>query len=349
MLDKKDKHGVQAHALSLRTKYVRLVCRKVGCKKLFYAQLVQEGYPKQKAKNRVSGKSVAVDIGPSTYGLYTPEYAELDVFCGQLDSIHAGIRVLSRALDRSRRANNPDNYNRDGTVKKGKKEWTVSKRYRKTKSMLSDLHRKQAEERKSLQGRLCNRILSLGNIVKIEKLSYRSFQRNFGKSVGFRAPGMFVSILHRKAESAGGKVIELPAHKLKLSQTCHCGHVEKKPLSQRWHKCPECGAVAQRDLYSAFLAYYVQNDVLDTAMAKASWPSAEPLLEQVVSRLLHQSANKGIVFPRSFGLHISGQSKSRSPVKESYAETDSRYVMSRPFWSNIPEKGLDETFRTPGL
>jgi len=184
----------------------------------------------------------------------------------------------------------------------------------------------------------------------MEALSYKSFQRNYGKSMGFlRAPGMFVSFLRRKAESAGGKVMELPALELKLSQTCQCGHLEKKSLSERWHTCPKCGIVAQRDLYSAYLAYHVENDVLDTAMALSSWPSAEPLLDQVVSRLRQQSANEGIAFPQSFEVRILSLSQSGSPEKKSYTKTNIRFVASGTCSRNVPEKGLEQTFRTPGL
>jgi transposase len=81
-----------------------------------------------------------------------------------------------------------------------------------------------------------------------EKLSHKSFQKNYGKSVSKKASGMFVSILHRKAENAGGKVIEFSTKTTKLSQTCQCGNIIKKPLSQRRHICPVCGIKAQRDL-----------------------------------------------------------------------------------------------------
>jgi hypothetical protein len=46
------------------------------------------------------------------------------------------------------------------------------------------------------------------------------------------------------------------AWRARLSQTCHCGWVKKKARSQRWHGCP-CGASAQRDLFSAYLARFV--------------------------------------------------------------------------------------------
>ena len=55
---------------------------------------------------------------------------------------------------------------------------------------------------------MLNRILQMGDTFKLEQISYRALQRRFGRSVGMRAPGMFVERLCRKAESAGGEVIE---------------------------------------------------------------------------------------------------------------------------------------------
>ena len=330
LFDKKDKHGVQAHALSCRTKYVRLICRRMRSKNYFYAQLVQEGLPKQKTKNIISDGTIALDLGPSTYAIYTHGYADLQQFCKELEPLEKTIKRLQRALDRSRRATNSGNYNADGTVKKGAKTWTNSKNYQTIRTAVSELHRKQAAQRKSLHGKLTNEVLTLGNHINLETLSYKSLQRNFGKSVGLRAPGTFVSMLSRKAESAGGKVIELPTRKLRLSQTCHCGTVKKKPLSQRQHVC-ECGVAAQRDLYSAYLAYHVQDGVLDTAEASRYWPGAEPLLKQAVSRLQQQSANVRSAFPLSFGLKQRtrlGRRQSGSPVKEDHAKIDVREVVA---------------------
>jgi putative transposase len=42
-------------------------------------------------------------------------------------------------------------------------------------------------------------------VIKTEKISYRAFQRAFGLSVARRAPGTFMTMLTRKAASAGGK------------------------------------------------------------------------------------------------------------------------------------------------
>ena len=75
-------------------------------------------------------------------------------------------------------------------------------------------------------------------------------------SVQLCAPGMFVERLSRLAGSAGGTIIPINPWRARLSQACHCGPIKKKARSERWHTC-SCGASAQRDLFSAFLARFV--------------------------------------------------------------------------------------------
>jgi putative transposase len=206
-------------------------------------------------------------------------------------------------MERSRRATNPNNYNPNGTVKKGCKKWNNSKTYLKICSAKANLERKLAAQRKSLHGELVNTILRTGDTIKLEKLSYKAFQKLFGKSVGKRAPGMFVSHLKSKAERAGGQVVEIPTHSTKLSQTCQCGRVAKKKLSERVHRC-ECGVVAQRDLYSAFLAKHIEPDtfVLQVSQLLVDWQSAELRLQAAwrTATECNQLAT-GRVFPSSFG------------------------------------------------
>lgn len=141
---------------------------------------------------------------------------------------------------------------------------------------MAELFRREAAHRKTLHGELANRVLALGNNIKIEKLSYRALQRQYGRSVGMGAPGMFVSMLRRKAESAGGTVITFSTRSTKLSQVCHnCGALRKKPLSERTHAC-ECGVTMQRDLYSAFLAWCVGEDGRLHAEVRPEIDSASP-------------------------------------------------------------------------
>ena len=280
IIDTNDK--VVVHGLSQRVKYCRIVKRIFNCrldltvsplgrrlgfahpsrlslsnqdkngKTRFFVQLVLEGKPYQKFE--APDNIVGLDIGPSTIAHVTDDNATLERFCDELKDKQKEIRRLQRKIDRQRRANNPQNYNPDGTIKPGKKTWHESTRYKKTKRKLAEIQRKLATHRKTLHGNLANRILRQGKHVKTEKLSYaktkscvafcRAFQKIFGKSVKNRAPGMFMEILRRKAENAGGSaksnrrlrltVDEFSTKTTKLSQYCHkCGKYTKKPLSQR--------------------------------------------------------------------------------------------------------------------
>ncbi|MBU0493192.1 MAG: transposase, partial [Chloroflexi bacterium] len=281
----------------------------------FYVQLVCEGHPYQKPQNQIGTGTVGLDIGPSTIAVVSETEALLLRFCDELQSRQQEIRRLQRQIDRQRRANNPANYHPDGTIKQGAKTWRKSNRQRQTEAQLAELQRKQAAHRKSLHGQLANHILKLGDLVKAEKLSYKAFQRMFGKSVQFRAPGTFMAVLRRKVEGASLELDEFPTRTTRLSQVCHnCGQVVQKPLSQRWHDC-ECGVVAQRDLYSAFLATCVEEGAdgtsgLNADRARAAWSSADLLLRAALSQL-EQPANGGHL-PSSFGL--SGPRQSRSPA-----------------------------------
>jgi len=319
---------VVVHGLSHRVKYCRIVKRIFNGKARFFVQLVLEGKPLVKEKNETKDKIVGLDIGPSTIAVVTDEQASLERFCDELKDKQKEIRRLQRKLDRQRsersgeakrlfRANNPQNYNSDGTIKPGKKTWHESTRYNKTKRKLAELQRKLAAHRKTLHGNLANRILRQGKHVKTEKLSYRAFQKNFGRSVKNRAPGMFMEIIRpvcvrrtgrRKAENAGGRVVEFSTKTTKLSQYCHkCGKYTKKSLSQRVHTC--CNLNIQRDIYSAFLAISVVENskekgkayfFLDTADVTERWRSAEAVLLRAVSRNA-QVAN-GRQLPSYFGM-----------------------------------------------
>lgn len=275
MIDEND--PVILHGLNSPVKYVRLVRRKVRGQNLFYAQLVNEGKPFQKPKHQMREGVVGLDIGTSTIAIVGNEQAELKPFCAELANKDKEIRRLQRKMERQRRANNPDNFEpnfvdtkgrkKKGKVKQGAKRWRHSKTYLKIRQRKAEIERQLTAHRQSLQNQLVHEVFSLGNVVKLEQLSYKAFQRMYGKSVGRRAPGLFVERLRRIAETAASAtVFEFPTGKTKLSQRCLCGRIHKKPLSMRVHRC-ECGTVAQRDLFSAFLGQFV---ALETACFNAT-------------------------------------------------------------------------------
>ncbi len=323
ILDEKDLYGIQKHALGKKVKFCRLIRKKIKNKNVFFVQLILEGEPLIKKKNRSKNAVVGMDIGLSTYAIIGDKISKLDAFCTNLEPYHLKQKNLQRKMDRSLRAMNKENYNEDGTIKKKNlKPFKKSKKYLKNQNILTEVYRKLKAYRKRLHGKLANEVIKLGKHIRTEKLSFKAFQKIWGRAINFRAPSSFLNILSRKAENAGGKIEYINTRKTALSQICHnCGSKKKKELKTRWHKC-ECGIKAQRDLYSAFLAKYVKNDILDISQAKKAWPSANRLLEQAISRL-NQTAI-GSKKLSSFGLN---QSQSGSLVKDRSIISDAKDVV----------------------
>jgi hypothetical protein len=243
------------HVAAGALRYVRIVRRRIRGRDHFYAQLVLGGHPL--LRSEVGSGLVGCDLGPSTIGVVTDTEVALERFCTELEPSWQRMRWLQRRLDRQHRAGSAECFDERGRHRPGRCPWFRSKRARVTVAALREAHRQMAEHRRSLHGNLANRILSHGTEIRIERLSYRAWQRgHFSRSVRDRAPGMFVSLLRRKAESAGGKVVEFDTRSTALSQVCVCGRRERKPLTLRVHRCP-CGMEAQRDVFSAFLARHV--------------------------------------------------------------------------------------------
>ncbi len=179
------------HGLSAKVKYGRLVRRVLNQKTYWFVQLVCEGNPYQKPQNSIGVGLIGIDLGVSTVAIVGDEETILKPFAEELTSNQKQIRRIQRHMDRQRRAGNPDNFNSNGTAKKGKKKWNNSKRYKQTVAKKRELERKQAATRKSLHGKLVNRTLKLGKNILAEKVSVKGWQRLFGKSIGFKAPASF--------------------------------------------------------------------------------------------------------------------------------------------------------------
>ena len=85
---------------------------------------MRESKQYQRARILKKGKGpVGLDLGPSTIAVVCETNVRLIPFAEEVEDYQPKIRRLQRKLDRQRRANNPDNYNDDGTVKKGARMW----------------------------------------------------------------------------------------------------------------------------------------------------------------------------------------------------------------------------------
>ena len=306
------------HGLRHNIKYVRLVRRKAPSPRAqgadtdgnrYAVQLVLEGHAFVKPKHEDVGQDIiGLDIGPQTLAIVSREgKADLVAFCEELTPDTRKKRRVPRKMERQRRANNPDHYDEQGRVKKGRLSFRESQRYQAARRQHATTERKLAAHRKSLHGHLAHRIAQMGSTITIEKTSLKAWQKQYGRSIGLRAPGMFLAHLTRVVAKTGGTLVEVSASQTSLSQYCHaCGRYHKKPRSQRWHRCPcGCGPV-QRDLYAAFLLAYLEPEQTIPCVTHHVWESAEPRLHAVMQGL-QQRANEGEPFPRSMGVSASGK------------------------------------------
>ena len=343
---------VVKHGLDQPIKYARLIRRPASSPRAqgadregdrYFVQLALRGVPYQKPKHEVGKDTIGLDLGPASIAIVPREAeARLDLLCAELRPDEQAIRRLQRQMDRQRRAANPEHYDEQGRVKKrgkGAPRWKQSRGYQATRRRKASRERRLSAHRKSLHGRLIHQIVSVGNTILTEKISYQGWQKQYGRSVGLRAPGMLIAHLRRTVASTGGTLIEVPTRSTKLSQYCHgCSQTVRKPLSQRWHQCP-CGiGPVQRDLYSAFLAAYLDpaEPIPSCAQYVVPWEGAEARLRAAHERV-KERANEGQVVPRSMGIPRAG---ARLPQSRSEATPELLFLSRRgnvEAWKHRPE------------
>ena len=281
-----DKNDIYVHmSLRNKVKYCRIKREVIKGKYHYYVQLVLDGIPPQKInkdtgeiRNYINDGIVGLDIGTQTLGVCSKIEVKLLELAPEVQNIEDQKRILQRKMDRSRRVMNPNKYNTDGTIIKGNRDkWIKSKHYIKTQMELKELQRKQREIRKQSHNKLANYVLTLGNDIKVETMSYSGLQarskkttvnkngkfnkkKRFGKSLANKAPSMFLTILDNKLKWIDLGLKKIDTWKVKASQY---NHVEdkyvKKELDERWNDFSDYKI--QRDLYSSFLIMNVNNDL----------------------------------------------------------------------------------------
>ncbi len=267
--------------MSNRVKYCRIVRRWIKGKYQYFVQIMLECQPVIKCdsetgevKHPLGSGRVGLFVGVKNIAYCSENAVGVVELADKVDDIEAEKRRLLRHLERSRRAMNPDNYNEDGTVKKGVKlNWVVSKEYEESLGKLKELYRKQADVRKMQHNILANQLLALGDEFYVNKTNYKKLQqraeysegyektssgknkskKRFGKTIGDKAPAMFVTILDNKLKQYGRPgVFKVDLKRKSSSEFVHTTGeiVDVKPY-QKYIDVD--GHFVPRDLYFAFL------------------------------------------------------------------------------------------------
>ncbi len=235
VLDPRDKDGWQRQALEHRTKYVRIVRRRMHGKDRWRVQLVQEGRSPRKSWQKPGQDTIGVDLGPSVIAAVSGTEATLEPFCPGVVDFEKEARVIQRAMDRSRRATNRECFNPNGTFKAGAKIKVRSHRYRVHRDRRAETERKLAAERKRAHGELVNRILAQAEVVKLE--SFPIVPCNdasaAASSAARREPSSRCSSARLKAPAFGSSR-SLPTRRA-------CPSTATTPASTRRSLCPRGG------------------------------------------------------------------------------------------------------------
>lgn len=302
-----------------KKKTLRIVRKWSKTKYRYYLQITYEGTPVQKDRKVRIGKRVGIDIGTSTVAVVAESATWLLELADRIKLNHNKKIFLQQHMDRSRRVMNSDNFNDDGTVKRGKKlSWVYSKSYQDARCKVRELERKNAAIREYQHICLANNILALGTEIYVESMSFAGLQhrakettyneqgrmnkkKRFGKSLANRAPAKLLTILDKKLVNITGNGLhKVNTQKFKASQYDHVADAYKrKTLNDRWMELKN-GDRVQRDLYSAFLLMNSEENMekADKELCEKTYNNFKKLHDKEIYRI----KNSGNKYPRSFGI-----------------------------------------------
>ena len=269
-----------------KIKYVQIVRKTVRGKRIYYLQIVCQGYPL--AKTKKGNGIVGIDPGVSTVTYASKENVELvDLVPENITSREKLIKSLDRRIERSRMVNNPDCYHSNGTIKRGARFKRPTNRAKRLILRRQKAYRSLTEERRKLQGELVNRIVSMASIIRMEELNAQGLQKRskdirvnpktnrpyskkrFGKTILRAAPSYFREALKTRAYGLGIEFEIINPQKVKPSQYNHLTQsFEKKTLSTRMFDLSSEWTGVQRDLYSAFLIGHIENGQYDQTISE---------------------------------------------------------------------------------
>jgi hypothetical protein len=227
-------------------------------------------------------------------------------------------RARQRALDRSRRNTNPDQYGpsvrqaaraarrrdrglpprqvtnpggsrrarADGVPLRGYRHDALSRGYHRTRADHAVESRAASQAKQARARQVAARIVARhGHVFTVEDCRISTWARLWGKRITLFSPGMLITALARECAATGGRLYRAGTRSTALSQHCLCGQRVPKTLAQRIHDCPRCGLRADRDVTSAMLAACVQlADPDDPRTARVDFKLAHALRAWLASQ-----------------------------------------------------------------
>ena len=143
----------------------------------YYVNLVLEGSAPKKLFPG-DAPTTGIDPGMSTIAAVSDNGVSLFELAPAAASYNRKIAKQQRLIDTSTRLSNPDNYNPDGTAKKGRHSWTITRGCRRRKQKLRVLQRKQAAAIRLSHNIQANALITKhGTNILAESMDYAALKR----------------------------------------------------------------------------------------------------------------------------------------------------------------------------
>lgn len=299
-----------------KIKYVQIQKSKIKGKFRYYLVIYLQGTPP--TKHTVGKGIVGCDNGVSTLAYVSDSKVEIvDLVPEKCLRIEQGLKRLNKQINRRLRLLNLDCYNENNEVVKGEKMTNRSNNLTKLMNRVQKKQRKMRIYRNELQNKVCNKLLSQGNVIQLEKMNVKSLQKRsknirinpktnrpyskkrFGKSILKASPSSLVTLLKNKAASRGATVIEINTKDTKPSQYNHILNDDvKKTLNVRIYDLSDNYPNIQRDLYSAILNKYTIQHIspsgtitytIDKARLTNEFERYYKLMQQEISKIRNEN------------------------------------------------------------
>ena len=228
----------------------------------YFLQILMKGEAPKKIK---PGKGkCGIDDGVSTLSYYNDTSADFVELAPNIAKYDKMIRQAAQKYERRIRLNNPDCYNKDGTLKKSAKLTVRSKDSQRALMELKNAYRLKSEYIRQSNNHLNNVILSQCGFIVEEPMDYKALakrtkgeaersdkestiktktgetkkirkfkkKKRFGKSILRHAPGYRRMDMHRKAIRYGVPIITVDQFEYKASQYDHLTRTPTKGRPQ---------------------------------------------------------------------------------------------------------------------
>ena len=172
---------------------------------------------------------LGIDLGLKTFA--TIAYPD-----GTIEKVDAP-EPLKRSLRSLRRSQRKLARRKVGSRNRSKARKDVARR-----------HRRMVNIRKDFLHQLSHRVTASAQVIQVEGLSLKGWQRMWGRKTSDLAPAEFLRQLDYKAKWRGGQLVQV-ARDFPSTQLCHgCGHRNGKlALDVRRWRCSSCGLIHDRD------------------------------------------------------------------------------------------------------